>query len=44
VADIAMTKSMSDHIEIVKKWAALVWKAWSAYHDAVAELAARGTR
>ncbi len=42
VFDVATSKSMSDHIETVKKWAQLVWRSWAARHGAVAELVARG--
>ena len=44
VCDVALSKAMSDHIEIVKKWAQLVWQSWSEYHEEVAKLVARGTR
>jgi hypothetical protein len=44
VFDVALSKSMSDHIETVNRWSRLVWKSWSAYHDQVAALVARGTR
>ncbi len=33
VCDVALSKSMADHIEAVKRWAALVWREWSAYHS-----------
>jgi hypothetical protein len=39
VFDVALAKTMSDHIETVKRWARLVWDAWSEHHAAVAELA-----
>jgi len=44
VCDVALSKSLSDHIETVKRWATLVWTAWSEHHQAVAELVLRGTR
>ncbi|HEY8184296.1 MAG TPA: DUF5946 family protein [Thermoanaerobaculia bacterium] len=39
VFDVALAKTMSDHIEIVKRWARLIWDAWAKHHTAVAELA-----
>jgi hypothetical protein len=41
VFDVALSKSMSDHIEAVKRWAALVWKEWSDYHSDIAHFVSR---
>jgi len=41
VFDVALSKSMADHIEMVKRWAALVWKEWSDYHSDIAQFVSR---
>ena len=35
VLDVALTREMSDHVEIVKRWAQSVWDGWSEHHAAV---------
>lgn len=41
VFDVALTKSMSDHIEAVRRWAGLVWKAWAPQHPEIARFVAK---
>src|SRR6266849_3874699 len=31
VCDVALSKMMADHIEMVKRWARLVWSTWTEY-------------
>jgi hypothetical protein len=33
VLDVALSKSTADHMEAVRRWATLVWAAWSAHHS-----------
>jgi hypothetical protein len=39
--DLALSKSMSDHIEAARRWAEAVWKSWSPHHKDIAALVAR---
>jgi len=44
VFDVALTKSMADHIAVVKRWADQVWKEWKPYHPAIADFVAHHLR
>jgi hypothetical protein len=35
VADVARTRTVIDHKQAVKEWAACAWQAWSSHHDTV---------
>ncbi len=39
VCDVALADSPQTHALRVREWAAQVWRAWSAHHDVVRELA-----
>lgn len=38
VLDVALAGSAEEHIERVRAWADQLWRAWAAYHRAVARL------
>ena len=41
VVDVHVTRGVEEHVATVRRWAASVWGAWAAHHDAVRELARR---
>ena len=41
VCDIALSDSVKDHIEGVRRWAGFMWKAWHEHHAAVKDLVTR---
>jgi hypothetical protein len=38
VLDVALCDTSADHAAMSRRWAQAVWQAWSAQHDAIAEL------
>jgi Family of unknown function (DUF5946) len=38
VCDVALCSTVLDHIHTVRKWAQMVWQAWSPHHREVAAL------
>ena len=40
IFDVAIAGSRQEQIEIVRRWAAAVWRGWSAYHDMMRTLGA----
>jgi hypothetical protein len=43
VADVQQTKDVTEHVEVVKPWAASAWKAWSAHHATIREWMPKST-
>lgn len=36
--DVALASSREEHVALVRRWAAEVWRAWAAHHDEIARL------